>query len=296
MATLIGAKEGTLRHTETASEDGIKREASQVYLVQAADSSETAATILGVTGIPSWGSVFTDDLRLSVKKRSPHRIPKSLLWEVSINWSSNTRKREEDEEEEQPAVERPPRISIDAEVIKRPFVTDADDPTKRIVASNKQEFLHTPLRDVYVTVISYTRYEAAFPLSRVNTFQGTVNDASVTIGGSSYGKKQVLISRVSADNGSEVDGQWVWSVTYVFKLWPDPVDATGNGAWMRDFLDQGTFHTNDAGEVRVFGDDFVNPTTGNLNGAGQKLDVDDPPFLLWFNEHKAVDFTDLGLT
>lgn len=296
MATFIGPKTGTLRHVETATDDGIVRTASQTYLVQAANTSETAATIMATSGVPPFFSLFTDDPRLSVKKRQPRRLAKSLLWEVAIEWSSATKKREEDQEEDQPPTERPPIITIDSEIIKRPFVTDVEDSEKRIVASNGQEFLSTPLRDVYVTVINYTRYEDEFPLSRINTFQGTVNDALVTIGDVDYGKKRVLIPRITADNGSEVDGEWVWSVSYQFKLWPEDVDGDDNGGWMRDFLDQGTFYKTDDDETFHFVDDYGNPRTGNLDGSGNQLEDDDDAVLLWFNEHSLVDFTDLQLT
>lgn len=294
MATLLGPKTGTLRHNETAGEDGITRTASQTYIVEASAVSETAATILAVSGLPFWGSVFADDVRLSVKRRSPSRTAKSLIWYVAIEWSSSTKKREEDEEEDQPAIQRKPLISIDSEVIKRPFVSDAFT-DQSITASNGQEFLSTPLKDAYVTVINFVRYEAAFPLARAIAYQGTVNLLPVTIGGIEHGNREVLISRITSDSGSEIDGEWVYSARYTFKIWPTAVDANSNGGWMRDFLDQGTFYLDNNDAVLHFVDDYGNPRTGNLDLDGGKLDDTSPPLFIWRHEHRLVDFSPLAL-
>lgn len=295
--TTPNGKAGTLRHTEKLTEDGVRREASQVYVVKADSASDNAATIMATSGVPQFGTVFTGDTRLGVRQRTPRRIGNSLLWEITINWSSNTKKREEEQEEDQPPTERPPVISGDAEVIRLPFVRDSIfTETKPLVASNKQPFLNTPSRDVYVDVLTYTRYEDTFPQAKKVTFQGKVNLSDVTVGGVTYGQKQALISRISYDNGSEVDGEWVWRVTYVFKFHPEAVDGSGNGGWMRAFLDQGYFYTDANDNIQHFADDTDSPTTGNLDGDGGKLDADEDPVFLWFNEFEAVDFTQLNLT
>jgi len=299
MATYIGAKAGSLQHSETATKEGIVRSASEVHIVQAASATEYGSNILGTSGVPLMYSFFDGDLRLTVNKRSPRRIGKSLMWEVNVSWSSATKKRDEDEDDDDDdPVARPPRITIDAELVKIPFVRDVQDTTKLVVASNKQEFMSTPLIDTYVTILTYERYEGTFPLSKINTFQGTVNAAEVTIGKQFYDKKEVHISRITADNGSEINGDWVWSVQYVFRLAHRWYTASPeSGGWMQEFLDQGTFHIDEStGEKRVFGDDFQNPTTGNLDGSGQKLADDEHPVMLWFNKYPTADFTNLNLT
>ncbi len=295
MAT-AGQKLGSLRHSENLTEDGIVRSATATYVITGANTSDTWANLASTSGLPLLGSLFADDTRLVCKRRTPRRHPKSkTVWEVQVEWSSNAKKKED--EDDLPPTERPPIIRGSSEIVTRPFVRDAIDGTKRVVASNGQEFSNTPLRAMYVDVMSYTRYESAFPQPTKSTYQGKVNDASLTFGETTYAKKTVLCAGIEYDNGTEIEGQFVWQVSYTFKFWPEDPDADGNGGWMREFLDQGTHYTDaTTNELRHFIDDLGNPRTGNLDGSGDALATDEDPVFIWLNEYQTADFSGLNLT
>jgi hypothetical protein len=271
--------------------------ANATYIVTTTTDNATWGSFKGLADLPKLGDRHAEDDRLVCAKRTPKKRKNSKrVWDIQIEWNSTPKiafpfPGGGEGDVDLPPVERPPRISSSSEIVMLPFTSDLVDGTA-IALPTGEEFRTTPVRPVSVEVLSYSRYESTIPAARKKAFQNKVNVAAQTVVGESYAPKCILCTNIDYQNGQNIHGDWVWDVTYVFKIWPE-----GGNGWMVGYLLHGTYYY-DADNVKIrFIDDFTQqPTTGLLDASGDPLGADDDPVLLFYNQHETADFSTLNLT
>lgn len=283
---------------DRSSEDNDQHEetASETILVQTTHRNVSRWVILDHPDVPQIGDVYSTpegtflDLTLKRRRLRP-KDDSDILWELELEYSTKTEKKEEAEEDE--PLDRRPEVSIDFEIyqvtvqgaIKVENV--GHDPNrsvntliawdKALVNSAGEPFDPQPERDEARPVLNVTVNEQNLNLQRLSTFANTVNQTP-WLGGAprtwKLGGPRVV--RVREKNQS------FWQITTSFTFAKD--------TWDLQLLNQGTYFLDLNDDKRPFIDEEGNRRVGLLNEDGQELAAANDPTFSRYRVYRESDF------
>jgi len=135
------------------------------------------------------------------------------------------------------------------------------------------------------SLLTLSRNEATWDPDWPETYENSVNDASITICGKTAAAGTALIRSLGAVY-AEANGYEYWRVTYAIAFKSD--------GWAREVLDAGYYRAKKAGETerpRIERDGMAVTEPARLDGSGEKLDDDSASVFLSFNTKNAKDWT-----
>jgi hypothetical protein len=191
---------------------GVRTYRRQFYVLATATTDDEYGAV-NATGIPAIGDAHPSDsgARLRDKRAKRESADARLKWIVDCQYSSGTATTAQPDN----PLSRDPDISLDTEYIDRipTAAFNGTNWTTAVANTAGDLFDPPPSIQVPVTVIRIGRNESSFTVSTKNTYEGTVNSATLTIAGQSLTARQALMRSITASKATE-NGTTYYRVNY----------------------------------------------------------------------------------
>jgi hypothetical protein len=213
---------------ETWSDDNTgTRTYVELYRIVTDDPNESAVTIRAA--VPAPYTPFPNDNAAVVKKRSARRADDSrLIWEVTVEYSFDSK---EPEEPEESPLNRPAKIRWTSTLVNRAVVRDIDGDA---VVNSAGDYFDPPPEAEYPRWTATIQFNAATVPVGILSYAGARNNAAIVVDGVSVSEERARITSLDIGEVTQENDVSFRSITLAVECRDD-----GDDSFDIEPLDQG---------------------------------------------------------
>lgn len=272
---------------ESFTQEKDVRTGKRIWRCSAADTTESCESAMtasdGTTSVASIGDYWSGTTLAKCKSKSAERVNGDSQDQFDVTCDFTTAS---DAQTIENPLARPVKFDYGGSGTLEPYFRDAaGDP---VVTSAGNPFEQMPQRFQYDGTITITRNVAAYNDATAESYRNKVNSDTVTLNGTAYTAKQLLLVNWTA-SGPNVEND----ITF----WTETIEiAKRIAGWDQVYEDRDTQELDGAGGLKPILDATHQPVAApwSLDGSGAaKASPTDAPATLTFVPYAAVAFASL---